>query len=119
MREVGVGSGIGNRDDRATMYVVGNRENEEKEDLPELGEIESSMGRGSGLLRSRVELYHHLNESPLDIGGRAAEPHLRYRFKGGETFLPPLPRPLPLPPQLSKRISLPCTHTLGIGYEVW
>ena len=117
MREVGVGSGIGNRDDRATTYVVGNRENEEKEDLPELGEIESSMGRGSSPgLRSRVELYHHLNESPLDIGGRAAEPHLRNRFKGGETFC--LPFPLPLP-QLSKRISLPCTHTLSIGYEVW
>ena len=43
---LGVGSGIGNRDDRATKYVVGNRENEEKEDLPGLGEIESSMGRG-------------------------------------------------------------------------
>ena len=52
MREVGVGSGIGNRDDRATTYVVGNRENEEKEDLPELGEIESSMGGGSSPAQS-------------------------------------------------------------------
>ena len=41
MREVGVGLEIGNRDDRATTYVVGNRENEEKEDL-ELGAMTDS-----------------------------------------------------------------------------
>ena len=116
MREVVVGSGIGNRDDRATMS---SDEGTVKMKRRLGARRESSMGRRSGLLRSRVELYHHLNESPLDIGGRAAEPHLRNRFKGGETFLPPLPRPLPLPLQLSKRISLPCTHTLSIGYEVW